>query len=153
MLHLSICFLSSHQWMTYLLFGQFLNHSFWAIGVKMDGNLCFYIILVTVFNLWAVVYFSDKSGYFLLKYHIEAVTPCSAARLPISYFCAGVNDKYSPRDLFFFSSFPWSASRTFTLAEAIAVTGICSLKGPEGSDKFWFSGEIFQDWHLCTSGL
>jgi len=53
-----------------------------------------------------VVSFSDKTEYFLMKYHIEAVTPCSAAHLPISYFWAGVNDKYGPQDLFSFTLFP-----------------------------------------------
>jgi len=82
-----------------------------------------------------VVSFSNKAGYFLLKYCIEAVTLCSATRLPTSYFWAGINDKYGPHDLFFFSSFSLSASRTFTLAEAIAVNGIYSLKGLEGLGK------------------
>ena len=36
----------------------------------------------------------------------------------------------------FFSLFPLSASRTSTLAEAIAVIVICSFKGSEGSGKF-----------------
>ena len=71
-----------------------------------------------------------------MKYRIEAVTPCSVTHLPISYFWAGVNDKYGPRDLFFFYSFSSSASRTFALAKVIAINGICLFKETEGSGKF-----------------
>ena len=83
-----------------------------------------------------MVSFRRSCGYFLEKYLKEAVTPCSDARLPTSYRCAGVRRVYGdlrPRGVSF------DCCSNSALASSIAFAGTFSLSGPgrgqEGLEK------------------